>query len=82
MTISDDALQDLLPGPVTLVFQRSSLLNPDLNPATDSIGIRIPKCSFIQALAQRCQQPIALTSANLSSAMSPLNINVSHHISL
>ncbi|XP_047129245.1 threonylcarbamoyl-AMP synthase isoform X1 [Hydra vulgaris] len=75
VTISDNVLEDLLPGPVTLVFQRSSLLNSYLNPTSNSIGVRIPKCAFIQTLAQKCQQPIALTSANISSAMSSLDIN-------
>lgn len=74
VTVSDEVLHDLLPGAVTLIFKRSAELNPNLNPATDSIGIRIPKCEFIQQLAQACKQPLALTSANISSAMSALKI--------
>lgn len=74
VTVTDDILNDLLPGPVTLIFKRANELNPELNPATDSIGIRIPLCPFVQQLAERCHQPLALTSANISAAQSPLKI--------
>ncbi|XP_078423051.1 threonylcarbamoyl-AMP synthase [Cetorhinus maximus] len=72
VTVSDQVLRDLLPGPVTLVFQRSDELNKDLNPFTDLVGVRIPKHPFIQKLAQMCGEPLALTSANLSSQSSTL----------
>jgi len=74
VTVSDEVLNDLLPGPVTLIFQRTCSLNPNLNPATDSIGIRIPDSSFINQLALHCNQPIALTSANISHGVSPLKV--------
>ncbi|XP_052810589.1 threonylcarbamoyl-AMP synthase-like [Mya arenaria] len=66
-------LDDLLPGPVTIVLQRSSQLNPDLNPGTPLVGIRIPNHPFIIELARKCGGPIALTSANISSTKSTLN---------
>lgn len=37
MNVPDELLRDLLPGPVTLVLQRSEELNKDLNPFT-SVG--------------------------------------------
>jgi len=74
VSVSDELLNDLLPGPVTLIFKRVDDLNPELNPTHDSIGIRIPLCPFIQNLAKACQQPLALTSANISSARSTLKI--------
>ncbi|XP_059810322.1 yrdC domain-containing protein, mitochondrial [Hypanus sabinus] len=72
VTVSDQLLRDLLPGPVTLVFTRSEELNKDLNPFTDLVGVRIPKHSFMQKLAQQCGEPLALTSANVSSQNSTL----------
>ena len=51
-------------------------MNKDLNPATDSIGIRIPDHAFIMELSQKCGQPIALTSANISSTRSSLKVKV------
>ena len=74
--ISDQLLEDLLPGPVTLIFDRQESLNVELNPFHDSIGIRIPLCPFIQRLALACKQPLALTSANISCARSTLKIKV------
>lgn len=74
--VPQDLLEDLLPGPVTIVLERSSHLNTDLNPGTDLVGIRIPNHPFIIDLAQKCGGPIALTSANISSTKSTLNIQV------
>ena len=75
--MADEVLEDLLPGPVTLIFKRSALLNPSLNPTNNSVGIMIPKFQFIQDLSKKCNEPLALTSANLSSGISPLKISVS-----
>ena len=76
MTVSKDLLNDLLPGPVTVIFERTSDLNPDLNAETSLIGIRIPDHEFIMALAAYSGGPIALTSANISSEKSTLNVEV------
>lgn len=67
-------LQDLLPGPVTLVFERQSELNPNLNPHTNLIGIRIPDHHFIRQLADLNNGPVALTSANFSNDPSTLEV--------
>lgn len=77
MTIGDEILQDLLPGPVTLVFERTEQLNPGLNPTTELIGIRIPDHAFVQQLSLACGEPLALTSANVSTVgQSSLKIEV------
>ncbi|CAL8084997.1 unnamed protein product [Orchesella dallaii] len=67
-------LEDLLPGPVTLVFERQPLLNPGLNPNTNLIGIRIPDHQFIRKLAEAHGGPVALTSANFSNCPSTLEV--------
>ncbi|XP_078537353.1 threonylcarbamoyl-AMP synthase [Lissotriton helveticus] len=74
VNVADELLLDLLPGPVTLVFERSKSLNPDLNPFTSLVGVRIPDHAFIQLLAQTCSEPLALTSANISSQTSTLMV--------
>ena len=66
MIIGEDVLQDLLPGPVTLVFERTEALNPELNPTTQLVGIRIPDHEFVQQLSLACNEPLALTTANVS----------------
>lgn len=74
VTVSEEILRDLLPGPVTLIFKRKPALNPDLNPATELVGVRIPDHQFIRETARICGEPIALTSANLSASQSCLKI--------
>lgn len=72
VTVPHSLLTSLLPGPVTLVFHRTSQLNPTLNPETDLVGIRIPNEEFIRAVVRCCDSPLALTSANISTKASPL----------
>lgn len=74
VTVSSDLLSELLPGAVTVVFERTEDLNPDLNPGTSLVGIRIPDHKFVREISRSCQGPIALTSANVSSTQSTLNI--------
>lgn len=74
--LSDDLLNILVPGPVTIVVEKSENLdNPYLNSDTTKIGIRIPKFPFIQNLCKKLNnKPLALTSANRSSEPSSLSI--------
>ncbi|XP_068121533.1 threonylcarbamoyl-AMP synthase [Hyperolius riggenbachi] len=72
--VSDQLLRDLLPGPVTLVMERSDGLNKELNPFTSLVGVRIPDHAFIRQLAQICLEPLALTSANISTLESTLTV--------
>ncbi|KAL4657549.1 YrdC domain-containing protein, mitochondrial [Arapaima gigas] len=75
VTVPQSLLEDLLPGPVTLVLERSESLNADLNPFTQLVGIRIPDHSFIRQLSQMCGEPLALTSANISSHTSTIAVH-------
>lgn len=75
VTVPHSLLTSLLPGPVTLVFKRTPLLNSALNPGTDLVGIRIPDHAFIRAVVRLCGSPLALTSANISSKESPLAVD-------
>ncbi|KAJ6663368.1 hypothetical protein lerEdw1_009447 [Lerista edwardsae] len=72
--VPDELLRDLLPGPVTLVLERSEALNKDLNPFTLLVGVRIPQHWFIRELARACAAPLALTSANISAESSNLTV--------
>lgn len=67
-------LCDILPGPVTVVLERSCDLNPSFNPGTNLVGIRIPDHDFMIDLARECNGPIALTSANISNTRSSLSV--------
>lgn len=66
-TVPEQLLHDLLPGPTTVIFERTPLLNPNLNPNTTLVGIRIPDHPFCSHLLKECKEPLALTSANISS---------------
>ncbi|KDR14324.1 yrdC domain-containing protein, mitochondrial [Zootermopsis nevadensis] len=66
-------LDALLPGPVTIVLERTSSLNPELNPGIDKVGIRIPDSEFVLQLCRRLGTPLALTSANASNKPSCLD---------
>jgi len=74
--VSDELLHKLLPGPVTVVFQRTAALNPSLNPGSSTIGIRVPASGFVCDVARRCGEPLALTSANVSAQPSSLAVEV------
>lgn len=65
-------LDALLPGPVTVVLERTSDLNPTLNSDTSKVGIRIPNSEFVLQLCKRLGTPLALTSANASNEPSSL----------
>lgn len=74
VTVPQALLSKLLPGPVTVVFNRTPDLNPELNPTTSLVGIRIPDHQFIREVARQSQEPLALTSANISSSQSTLRV--------
>ncbi|KAI0233227.1 YrdC domain-containing protein, mitochondrial [Lamellibrachia satsuma] len=74
VTVSSQLLSELLPGPVTVVFERTLNLNPDLNPGTSLVGIRVPNHGFVQEICEKCAEPLALTSANISSEPSALAV--------
>lgn len=77
VTVSQALLNELLPGPVTVVFERTLSLNPGLNPGTTLVGIRVPNHGFVRDLSRVCGEPLALTSANPSAAGSTLTVQVS-----
>jgi len=76
VAVSEELLRALLPGPVTVVFQRTAALNPALNPGSSTIGIRVPASGFVCDVARCCGEPLALTSANISAQPSSLVIEV------
>ncbi|XP_068665811.1 uncharacterized protein [Aristolochia californica] len=70
-------LENLLPGPVTVVLKRGdcSILERSLNPGLDTIGVRVPDSNFIRRIASGSGSALALTSANLSGQPSSVSIN-------
>jgi len=75
-TVSEDLLNALLPGPVTLCFDRTPDLNPEFNPEARLVGVRIPDHHFVREMCRKVGggSPVALTSANVSQAQSSLEV--------
>jgi len=65
-------LDSLLPGPVTVILQRTPSLNFALNPEESNIAIRVPNSGFVCNIVSDLKKPIALTSANESNKPSTL----------
>ncbi|KAL3998688.1 Telomere recombination family protein [Acanthocheilonema viteae] len=66
-TIENSQLKALLPGPVTLIFERSTSLPSTFNPKHRTVGIRIPDHDFVRSLMTSLDDvPLAQTSANIS----------------
>ncbi|DBA96565.1 TPA: hypothetical protein ACH3X1_015434 [Trebouxia sp. C0004] len=80
--LPEQLLQQLLPGPVTLILQRrqEAPLCAELNPGLETIGVRIPDADFIRGVCRDHGGAIALTSANISGAASPLCVNDFAHL--
>ena len=79
-TVGVELLKELLPGPVTTVFERRACLNADLNPGNKLVGIRIPDFPILTQLVSQFGCPLALTSANVSNTRSTLAIEVTRHV--
>lgn len=73
VTVPLELLNRLLPGPVTLAFERKPELNQEFNPGAPLVAIRIPDHPFIRAVCRKVQ-PLALTSANVSATDSTLEV--------
>ncbi|XP_065197416.1 threonylcarbamoyl-AMP synthase-like [Sycon ciliatum] len=73
-------LDSLLPGAVTVVLQRRPCLNPELNPEASLVGVRVPDHPLSRHLAQAANEPLALTSANISSEPSCVRAEEFSHL--
>lgn len=64
--IQEDIIRQYLPGKYTFILK--------LKNSKDTLGIRIPKSKFINAIVQQINQPITATSANISGQNDCFNI--------
>jgi L-threonylcarbamoyladenylate synthase len=68
---AEKLMREFWPGPLTLIFKRSTIV-PDVTVAgLDTIAIRIPKHNVALALLRESDCPIAAPSANLAGKPSP-----------
>ena len=64
-------MEKFWPGPLTLVFKRSSLMPNVTVAGLDTVAIRMPKHKVALALIKQSSLPIAAPSANLAGKPSP-----------
>jgi L-threonylcarbamoyladenylate synthase len=64
--IAQNAIEGLMPGPVTLVFWAPDAVPDGLTGGTGKIGIRVPDHEVASSLARALGGPVTATSANLS----------------
>lgn len=67
-------IENLLPGPYTLIFESKHKIDHLLESETGTLGIRYPKNDFIQELLKRYKKPITATSANITNLPSNYSI--------
>ncbi|CAN6806466.1 unnamed protein product, partial [Brassica oleracea] len=53
----------------------TGVVRSSLNPAIDTIGVRVPDCEFIRKVSRGSGSVLALTSANLSGDRSSVCVN-------
>ncbi len=72
---ADKLMRTFWPGPLTLIFERSTLV-PDVTVAgLETIAIRMPQHAVALALIKESSRPIAAPSANLAGKPSPTSAN-------
>lgn len=77
---NEKLMQRLLPGPITFVLPKRSLVSKKKNlsriltAGQKFIGVRIPKNKIIAAVMKKINFPITATSANLSGKKEPYSI--------
>lgn len=73
-TIADNLYKQFLPGPITVISSSLHKLDPRLESATGTLGVRWPNYPFAQSLISTFGHPITATSANTSGKKEPYSL--------
>ena len=71
-TNAQKLIDEFMPGMITLVLKKKSILSDDFTAGLETIGIRIPDDPFVLELLKRVG-PMLVTSANISGQETLLN---------
>ncbi len=71
---AENIFNKLLPGPITIVCQGRHKVDPRIESANGTLGIRIPDYPLILEIIKNLGKPITATSANISSGKTPYSI--------
>ncbi|KAF9337964.1 hypothetical protein BG006_001065 [Podila minutissima] len=69
--VYNDLIKTYWPGPLTLLFPRSSLIPNDITCGQATVAVRFPSHPITRALITACNLPLAAPSANSSGKPSP-----------
>ncbi|KAI1321305.1 hypothetical protein EDD11_006642 [Mortierella claussenii] len=69
--IYTDLIKSYWPGPLTLLFPRSSLIPDEITCGQPTVAVRFPSHPITRALISACDRPLAAPSANSSGKPSP-----------
>jgi L-threonylcarbamoyladenylate synthase len=67
--------KQFLPGPITVISDSQHVVDPRLESATGSLGVRIPSFPFALDLIKAFGKPITATSANTSGKKEPYSLS-------
>ncbi len=67
----DDLIEEYWPGPLTLIFKKSSIVPDIVTSGLSTVAVRMPAHPIAKALIKETGLPIAAPSANLSGKPSP-----------
>ncbi|KAK3821082.1 MAG: DHBP synthase RibB-like alpha/beta domain-containing protein [Benniella sp.] len=70
-TVYSDLIRTSWPGPLTLLFPRSSLIPDEITCGQPTVAVRFPSHPITRALIWACNLPLAAPSANSSGKPSP-----------
>jgi tRNA threonylcarbamoyl adenosine modification protein YjeE len=72
--IASNLYSNFLPGPITVISNSKHILDPRLESAQGTLGVRIPKYDFALELIRAFGKPITATSANTSGKKEPYSL--------
>ncbi len=64
-------IKDFMPGPISLVLKKNSLVSQIVSAGGDTIAVRIPQNKVARSFIRRTHKPICAPSANTSKRPSP-----------
>lgn len=70
-SMAERLIEKFWPGPLTLIFYKSNLINDVVTAGSPKVGIRLPKNNIALKLLEIFGRPIAAPSANASGRPSP-----------
>lgn len=69
--IAEILIDAFMPGPITIIMKKSSLVPDCVSAGLDTVGVRFPMHPVAQRLIEMAGVPVAAPSANLSGSPSP-----------